>query len=461
MTFRVRLLAASLTVTLATPLAAQSWMSHSPAPEAPIGFATSIALQGNNLYVGRTGVAAGFPMPASGNGSIHVFNRTSAGAWVESGSFSGADVTLNDGFGSALDVDGSQVAVGAPTGGVGGVVYVFEKLGTGWKQVAKLEAPDAKKADDFGRTVALHGGMLAIGAPSRDSTRGAIYVSNRNPKGGWSAPVLVTSGTEPWDGIGSSIAFDGTKALVGVPGPLFKSDDPNQPRVRTGAVAVYRIPKSGPWTAESRFTVTGDSSTAAFGRAIVVSGNEVLVGAPLSGNAVGSAYVFTRSGNGEYVQGARLLPSEQTDFAIFGRTLAASGDQVIVGAPGANHNIGAVYVFKRSGTGWEAAQTLTVPGGGPSVRFGHLVRAEGNVLVGAAPMAEFFEGLAYGYSRDASGEWTATGPITEKNSGAGYKAVTGGEVKCRGGRPMSSPASRWTCSRSSRPGPSAPSGGSC
>jgi hypothetical protein len=259
---------------------------------------------------------------------------------------------LSDGFGSSLAVDGSLVAVGAPAGDVGGVVYVFEKKGTGWVQVGKLSAADAKKDDDFGRTVTLKGGMLAIGAPARDSSRGAIYVSNRNAKGAWSAPTIVASGSEPWDGIGTSITFDGARALVGVPGPLFSNNNPDSPKLRTGAVSVYRVPKTGAWTAESRFSVGEDSTVAAFGRTVVVSGIEVFVSAPLGAKAVGSVFVFTRSANGEYTQTARLLPSEQSDFSIFGRGIAVSGDQLIIGAPGANHNIGAVYVFKRTGDGW-------------------------------------------------------------------------------------------------------------
>ena len=438
MTVRVRVLIACLTVALAAPLPAQSWVPAPsatvavPAPEAMIGFATAIALQGNELFVGRTGAVQGFPMPPAGTGAVHVFNRDRAGAWVESSWFSASDVKLNDGFGSSLAVDGSVVVVGAPTGDVGGVVYVFEKMGTAWNQVARLVAPDAKKDDDFGRVVTLKGGMLAIGAPSRDSTRGAIYVSNRNAKGGWSAPVVVASGTEPWDGIGSSIAFDGAKALVGVPGPLFINDSPDSPKLRTGAVAVYRVPTTGSWMAESRFTVAGDSTVAAFGRTIVTSGIDVFVSAPLSAKGVGSVFAFSRSANGEYTQTAKLLPSEQTEFSIFGRGIAVSGEQLIVGAPGANHSVGAVYVFKRTGAGWVQSQQLTVPGAGPGIRFGHLVRAEGNVMVVAGPQAEFFEGLAYGYTRDAAGEWKPTGNISDKATG--LAAVTGGEVKCTSGK---------------------------
>ena len=178
MTLRIRLLVASLSVVVAGNAPAQTWAPASgpsmtaASPEAMIGFASSIALQGNELYVGRTGVVQGFPMPATGTGAVHVFTRNSTGTWVESGSFTGSDVKLNDGFGSSLTVDGSLVAVGAPAGDVGGAVYVFEKKGTGWVQVARLSAPDAKKDDDFGRVVTLKGGMLAIGAPSRDSTPG-------------------------------------------------------------------------------------------------------------------------------------------------------------------------------------------------------------------------------------------------------------------------------------------------
>jgi hypothetical protein len=78
-------------------------------------------------------------------------------------------------------------------------------------------------------------------------------------------------------------------------------------------------------------------------------------------------------------------------------------------------------------------------GGRTGVRFGHLVRAEGNVMVAAGPNAEFFEGLAYGYARDASGEWKSTGTISDKR--AGWRRVTGGEVKCTGGK-----ADEFSCS---------------
>jgi choice-of-anchor B domain-containing protein len=445
MNVRIRLLSALLLAAIAGDASSQTWATTSThraiatSPEAMIGFASSIALQGNELYVGRTGAAQGFPMPPTSTGSVHVFTRNSAGTWVESLSFSGTDVKLNDGFGSSLAVDGSIVAVGAPASDVGGAVYVFEKKGTGWVQVAKLSAADGKKDDDFGRTVTLKGGMLAIGAPARDSSRGAIYVSSRNAKGGWSAPAIAASGTEPWDGIGTSITFDGGRALVGVPGPLFFNNSPDAPKLRTGAVAVYRVPKTGTWMAESRFSVPEDSSVAAFGRTIVVSGIDVFVSAPLGSKAVGSVFVFARSANGEYKQTARLLPSEQADFSIFGRGIAVSGDQVIVGAPGANQNVGAVYVFKRTADGWAQSQLLTVPGGGPGVRFGHLVRAEGSVMVAAGPNAEFFEGLAYGYARDGSGEWKSTGTISDKPTG--MTAVTGGEVKCKGGK-----ADEFSCS---------------
>ncbi len=437
MNVRVRLLVACLTVAAATRLPAQSWspattpVATAMEPGAMVGFASSMALQGNDLFVGRTAAVAGFPAPPTGTGMVHIFTRGSGGAWTESGSFTGSDLTLGDGFASSLGVDGTVAAVGAPNGGVGGVVYVFEKRGTGWTQVAKLSAPDAKKDDDFGRAVSLKGGLLAIGAPSRDSTRGAIYVSRRSGQS-WSAPELVASGSEPFDGVGTSITFDGARALVGVPGPLFLGSAEG-PQPRTGAVTVYRVPKSGSWMAEGRFTVTGDSTVAALGRTIVVSGLDVFVSAPLSAKAAGAVFTFHRASDGSYVQqGEKLLPAEQSPGQIFGRGMAATGDDLLIGAPGANHNVGAVYVFKHTGDAWVQSQLLTVPAAGPGVRFGHLVEASGPYMVVAAPMAEFFEGLAWGYTREGSGTWKETGAISEKPMS--MTAVTGGEVKCAAGK---------------------------
>ena len=116
-----------------------------------------------------------------------------------------------------------------------------------------------------------------------------------------------------------------------------------------------------------------------FGRSVAVSGDTVVVGATgedgsamgVDGTvnelaaAAGAAYVFVRSGT-NWSQQAYLKASEVTANDQFGRSVAVSGDTVVVGATGEDGSAmgvngtvneladaaGAAYVFARSGTYW-------------------------------------------------------------------------------------------------------------
>src|SRR6185436_14116419 len=90
------------------------------------------------------------------------------------------------------------------------------------------------------------------------------------------------------------------------------------------------------------------------GKAVALSGDTVLVGAPADnvGSVVnqGSAYVFRRS-SGVWSQEAQLLAPDGQGGDAFGSTVALEGDVAVVGAPfadtNAGLNAGAIYVFRR------------------------------------------------------------------------------------------------------------------
>src|ERR1043165_6102358 len=89
------------------------------------------------------------------------------------------------------------------------------------------------------------------------------------------------------------------------------------------------------------------------GSAVAVSGNYLVVaaseipslGAPSSCNCV---YVFEKN-NSSWVQKQKLLPGDNTSG--FGHAVAISRNYIIVGAPGDENNMGAVYVFLRNASG--------------------------------------------------------------------------------------------------------------
>jgi hypothetical protein len=150
-----------------------------------------------------------------------------------------------------------------------------------------------------------------------------------------------------------------------------------------------------------------------FGSSVAVSGDTVVVGAPLeasnatgvNGNQAdnsatnsGAAYVFVRSGT-VWTQQAYLKALNTAASDFFGYSIAVSADTVVVGATmedssatGVNGNpfdnsvpdSGAAYVFVRSGGAWTQQAYLKASSPGIIVYFGWSVAvSSGTVVVGA------------------------------------------------------------------------------
>ena len=180
-----RLLPAAL-LFLAVPAAAQTWRAEPTAPEfAPwrLGFASDVAVQGNELFAGRTGAVAVLPAPPVHPGAIVVFRRNPDGTFTETGTVAGADAAVTDLFGATFAVSGDLMVVGAPKQG-GGAVYVFQRKAGKWAQAAKLSATGGVEGDDLGAALALDAGRLLVGAPGTDSSKGAVFASRRDARRG-------------------------------------------------------------------------------------------------------------------------------------------------------------------------------------------------------------------------------------------------------------------------------------
>src|SRR5689334_15984690 len=92
--------------------------------------------------------------------------------------------------------------------------------------------------------------------------------------------------------------------------------------------------------------------------AISSDGTTAVVGGAGDGGGVGATFVFVRSGGG-WVQQDKLIgahtgnSSQGTSVAI-----SADGNTAVVGGPGDNGNIGAVWVFKRTGGVWDGGTKI-------------------------------------------------------------------------------------------------------
>jgi hypothetical protein len=168
-----------------------------------------------------------------------------------------------------------------------------------------------------------------------------------------------------------------------------------------------------------------------FGLPVAVSGNTVVVGAPVeasgatgvngnqsdnSASAAGAAYVFVRNGS-SWTQQAYLKASNTNAHDVFGWSVAISGDTIVVGAQGeasnatgvngnqANNsasNAGAAYVFVRNGTTWTQQAYLKASDTGSGASFGESVAVSGDTIVVGAPFEvgqNIISGAAYVFER--------------------------------------------------------------
>ena len=129
-----------------------------------------------------------------------------------------------------------------------------------------------------------------------------------------------------------------------------------------------------------------------FGFNVALSGDTAVIGATkvdddIRGVDVGAAYVFTRSGNNWHQQ-AKLTADDGAAKDEFGGNVALSGDTAVIGAmfqDDKGDNSGSAYVFTRSGTTWSQQAKLTAADGAEGDAFGQSIALSGDTVVIGAP----------------------------------------------------------------------------
>ena len=146
--------------------------------------------------------------------------------------------------------------------------------------------------------------------------------------------------------LGGAIAIDTDTLVVGAR------------KLNSNTGAAYVFTRSGTsWSQQAKLTGSDITTNDLFGWSVDISGDTIVVGAKdkSSGSTtnVGAVYVFTRSGT-SWSQQAKLTPSSVSQMQLFGQSVAISGDTIVVGAEGETNSsgsqAGSVYVFTRSGT---------------------------------------------------------------------------------------------------------------
>jgi len=344
-----------------------------------------------------------------------------------------SDIGANGRFGGTVTASRDVIAVGAylAHGGTGAVYLYRRDVGDGtWKPFDSQPSPLAR-GGQLGFSLALatgeNGGLeLFVGAPFAGGC-GAVYraVVSVSPASGRVGPLVPFTFSDGFCAqgaeIGSSLSAGGGLLAIGARG----ADG------RAGRVYVCRDLSCDRVPAAA---APGDE----LGQSVAIDGNRLVVGATFAASGAlpgtGAAYLFTRSGGGWAVAPLQASPGAGE---AFGYAVAMQGDRIAVGAPLADGESGAVYLFtgdapplRVAGTGREQrgvsvaiADAEILAGArwaGPPTRAGAVYEISGGGAAVRLPDAPTVAGAEFGFDLARAGDVLLVGAFMERGTGAAY-----------------------------------------
>lgn len=367
-----------------------SWYPNRPQGTILIGTGIigSISLQGFSVSLTDDGdtLASGAIDDDAGIGATWIFNRTGS-TWSQSQKLVGSTASLaSQGTSVSFSKNGKVLAIGGPNEPSSGATWIFNKVGTTWTEEAKLIAFGSDAGARQGTSVSLSGDgkTLAVGAPDENNATtnsGAVWIFINT--GVWMEQAeLVGSNilsAGPQQGASVSLSADGHTVAFGAP------QDNN------GVGATYVFTRSGTiWTEQDKLVGTGIIATGALqGTSVSLSndGNTLAVGGPRDNNNVGATWIFNRIGNiwqqTKKIVGTLPIGNSRQGISV---SLSADGKTLAVGGNNDDGNIGATWIFIKTGSTWVQQGVKLVGAGTPPTSQGYSVSlsASGKTLaVGA------------------------------------------------------------------------------
>ncbi|MCK4658656.1 MAG: FG-GAP repeat protein, partial [Phycisphaerae bacterium] len=186
-------------------------------------------------------------------------------------------------------------------------------------------------------------------------------------------------------------AISGDTIVVG----SYRDDDAYSSNVLCNSGSAYVFCRCGSqWEQQAKLLPSTTSCDDEFGSSVAVSGDTVVVGSANDRDNKGYAFVFERPADGwrNMTPTARLFGMGLPADAQFGKSVAVSGDMVVVGVWGDDEKgarSGSACVFKKPECGWSGSMfeigKLLASDGESGDRLGYSVGVSGSIAVAGAP----------------------------------------------------------------------------
>lgn len=284
---------------VAAPPAPTAWhvdQELAPCPDAP-SLGRTVAMNGSWLFTSSWhDHDLGLTPPV-----VHAF-RLSGRSWACDAPVQHPALDPHADFGRAIAIHGNLLAIGAPQETVqgmhaAGAVHLFQWRGDGWRHISTIYAPVLQGGAEFGSSVALHGSRLIVGCPrwdhgsaSFDEGRADLYSITES---GLEHRGALHSPTPVQGGrFGFSVAISQTMMAVGAPWEPGISATTRGGAVHLGLIAAAT--GSSTWVTDR---LGSHAASEWLGWSIALTDQDLVVGVPRAdGGALAPSMIGRRRG---------------------------------------------------------------------------------------------------------------------------------------------------------------------
>ncbi|WP_440683065.1 DUF4347 domain-containing protein, partial [Cysteiniphilum halobium] len=353
------------------------------------------------------------------SGSIYIFKKIGT-EWLQVQKIKASDAGISDHFGTGLAIseDGNIIVVGSPlhndsasvtdTGAV--YIYSYDDNDSEWKQLQKITADDKVAGDRFGFDVDISDdeSMIAVTATGVGNDTGAVYFYEKNGST-WDKIVKIDNPSaidSSHFGSSVSLSSDGTRAVVS----SMYEDTPTD----SGRAYVFNYNGSS-WSQMAQLEASDKEASDVFSSSVSISGDgtKIAVGSYLEDGVAGdsgSVYIYTYNGS-NWNQIQKITASDGAASDLFGTTVTLSydGKKLLVGSPGDDSPVdsGSVYLYSVTAGDMFDLSTenrIKASDAQASDLFGGGIGAVGTLTVGNTGMDKYGETIVVGaYLEDTKG----------------------------------------------------------
>jgi len=305
---------------------------------------------GTSIAIYKNYIIAGAPYGDNGKGRVILFEiNTVANTMTEKYSWTPNDVAANENVGCSVDIYENTIIVG----GKKERAFILSITDSNLSLVSELEPTTPKTGDMFGSAVSIFDEYAVVSAP-KENNIGAIYVFQKGIENadewGQAQRIVLSDGLEN-DDYGYSVSIHEGYIAIGAPSKTALNGD-----LLAGRVYILKN-NSDTWfelTSIEANSITNLSS-AKFGCSVALS-NEFLVVGASGANTYGIVEVFSKKRNWAYVANSTDVSSLSYGFSV-----GLSNSYYIVGAPTTSTNKGAAYLYENIPSKIRLAQEFEIP----------------------------------------------------------------------------------------------------